>query len=66
MKAEDVKHGVEIVKLLSDIFGAWVDRQRQRRDKEAERDERLKKLEAELAQLRAEREALALPAAPVA
>jgi hypothetical protein len=55
MKAEDVKHGVEIMKLLSDIIGAWVDRRRQRREKEDERDERLKKLEAELALLRAER-----------
>jgi hypothetical protein len=64
MKAEDVKHGVEIVKLLSDIIGSWVDRQRQRRAKEEEeREERLKRLEAELAQLRAEREALMLPAA---
>jgi hypothetical protein len=56
MKAEDVKNGVEIVKLLSDIVGAWVDRQRRRREKEDERDERLQQLEAELALLRAERQ----------
>lgn len=63
MKAEDVKNGVEIMKLLSDIIGAWVDRQRKRREKEDEREERLKKLEAEIALLRAERQALMLPAA---
>jgi hypothetical protein len=54
MKADDVKNGIEIVKLLSDIIGSWVDRERRRREKEDERDERLKKLEAELARLRAE------------
>ena len=58
MKAEDVKNGVEIVKLLSDIVGAWVDRQRKRREKEDEREERLKTLEAEITQLRTERAAL--------
>jgi hypothetical protein len=62
MKAEDVKNGVEIVKLLSDIIGAWVDRQRRRRQEEDARDERLKQLETEIAMLRAERQTLALPA----
>jgi hypothetical protein len=55
MKAEDVKSTVEIVKLISDIVGAWVDRRRQQKAKEDERDQRMKKLEAELAELRAER-----------
>jgi hypothetical protein len=61
MKADDVKNGVEIVKLLSDIIGSWVDRQRKQRERDDEREERLRKLEAELSQLRAERQGASVP-----
>ncbi len=54
MKAEDVKNTVEVAKLISDIVGAWVDRRRQQKQKEDEREQRLKKLEAEIAELRAQ------------
>jgi hypothetical protein len=61
MKAEDVKHACEALKLVSDAIGAWVDRWRRQRETHDEREQRLKRLEVELALLRAER----LPSAPL-
>jgi hypothetical protein len=56
MNSQDVKNAVEVVKLVSDIVGSWVDRRRKQKEKEEEREQRLASLEAEIALLRAERQ----------